>query len=242
MLLRRHLFLLLSCFCLPVMAQTETSERIGYAYDAKSGELVYSESHNEMFADGNIVSDKVTYRDASGNVIAEKEVDYAGNPVMPDFSLQNYVTGHKEIANKLESELRVVFTPNEKTRPDSETIPLPEEGIIDAGFDRFIVRHWQEIIEGKQLVQKMLIPSLKQFIEFRIYQDSVDQVAGKRTLKVDPNSVFIRLLADPLVLEYDFDQPRLLSYKGKSNMRNANGDNLQVRIEFPPEEYKLSRK
>ncbi len=242
MSIRTGLFLLLSCFCLPVLAQTETSERVGYAYDAKSGELVYSESHNEMFMDGNIISDKVTYRDANGNVIAEKEVDYAGSSVMPDFSLQNYVTGHKEIANKLESELRIVFTPNEKTTPDSEIIPLPEEGIIDAGFDRFIVSHWQEIIEGKKLVQKMLIPSLKQFIEFRIYQESVDEVAGKRTLKVAPNSIFIRLLADPLVLEYDLDKPRLLSYEGKSNMRNASGDNLQVRIEFPPEEYKLSLK
>lgn len=228
--------------CMPVLAETQVSERVGYAYDIDTGELLYSESHYETFLDGRIVSDKVTYRDAAGKVFAEKEVDYSGSPVMPDFNLQNFATGHQEIASKLKSEVRVAFTPNEESSLKSETIPLPEQGIIDAGFDRFIVAHWQELVEGKQMVRKMLIPSLKKFIDFRIYQSQVDSASGKRKLTVEPNSALIRFLADPLLLEYELDQPRLLSYKGKSNMRDRKGDNLQVRIDFPPGEYQLSRK
>ncbi|MEQ8288667.1 MAG: hypothetical protein RIB78_02975 [Gammaproteobacteria bacterium] len=242
MVMMKMTILAMLVVCLPVLAETQVSERVGYAYDIDSGELLYSESHYETFQDGRIVSDKVTYRDTEGNVFAEKEVDYSGSPVMPDFNLQNFATGHQEIASKLESELRVVFTPNEETSPQSETIPLPEQGIIDAGFDRFIVEHWQELVEGKQMVRKMLIPSLKKFIDFRIYQSRVDSESGKRELTVEPNSVLIRFLADPLLLEYELDQPRLLSYEGKSNMRNEKGDNLLVRIDFPPGENKLSRK
>ena len=235
------LFLPLFLFCQFVMAQDQISERVGYAYDVDTDELIYSENHLETFTNGSIISDKVTYRDAEGNIIAEKDVDYTDSIVMPDFNLKNHATGHTEIASKRDTELQVVFTPNEATEADSKTIPLPEQGIIDAGFDRYIIQNWSELIEGKQLVQKMLIPSLKQFIEFRIYQKEVNEESNKRVLKVDPKSVFIRLLADPLVLEYDFDEPRLLSYLGKSNMRDAKGDNLQVRIEFPQTEYKISQ-
>ena len=225
-----------------VLAQLEVNERVGYARDVNTDTLLYTESHYETYDNGIIISDRVTYADADGNVFAEKEVDYSQNRFMPDFNLENNETGHREIVNKRDTELEVIFTPNEQSQTRRNVIALPENGIIDAGFDQFVVQHWDTLTDGKKLVRKMLIPSMKKFIDFRIYQESIDEQRGKRTLKVEPDSALLRFLADPLVLEYGMDSPRLYVFTGTSNMRDASGDNLQVTITFPEQEYRITRK
>ena len=123
------------------------------------------------------------------------------------------------------------FTEQAGTAEESAAILLPENGIIDAGFDQFVITRWDELIQGKRLLIKLLIPSMRKFIDFRIYQS---QIAGdKRILRVEPDSLLFRVFAQTTVLEYAADEPLLLSFKGISNMRDASGDNLQVEITFP---------
>lgn len=234
--------LILSIIVFSASAETLLNERIGYARDINTGELIYTETHNEVFENGRIVSDTVTYKDADGQVIAEKEVDYTAAVTMPDFSLVNYVTGHKESASKQQQELEVMFARNDQDDKEIKIIPLPEQGIIDAGFDRFVSENWDELSSGQKLVRKMLIPSMKKFIDFRIYQAELNEQENKRLLKVEPNSVLFRFLAEPLKLEYAVDEPRLISFTGTGNMRDEKGENLQVNITFPPQEIRVTLK
>ena len=75
-------------------------DRVGYAYAERTGELLYTESHSVLY-DGSVLSDsRVTYRDANGEVFAEKRVSFADDPLMPDFELQNRATGHLESASR----------------------------------------------------------------------------------------------------------------------------------------------
>ncbi|MEM7027832.1 MAG: hypothetical protein AAF410_06375 [Pseudomonadota bacterium] len=188
----------------------------------------------EIYKSGVIVSDKVTYTDRANNIFAIKDVDYSDDVVMPDFSLENQETGHVESAIKQSDQLQIIFSSKQTEEKEQATIPLPEKAIIDAGFDQFIIKYWDQIIEGEKLVRQMLIPSMKRFIEFRIYQSEKDEVNGIRTLIVEPNSLLLRFVADPLVLQYDLDQPRLNLFEGVSNMRDAQGKNLLVKIKFDP--------
>ena len=233
---------LLGLLSLPAWTEETANERTGYAYDVSGENLLYTETHQERYENNSIVSDTVTYKDTAGDIIAEKTVDYTGNTTMPDFKLVNYVTGHQESANKAISELTITFSKNSQARQESKQIPLPDIGIIDAGFDQFVIKNWEALIQGATLVRKMLIPSMTQFIEFRIYQNAIDVEKQRRILKVEPNSFLFRFLGDPLLLEYDMEQPRLLTFKGTSNMRDEKGNNLQVSISFPIEDYLLSRK
>ena len=238
--MKYSILILLVFFSFSVIAETETRTRVCKAFDLNTGELIYTESHNETYKAGIIISDEVIYRDTSNNIIAIKKVDYSNGMIMPDFMLKNMETGHIESALKEADQLKVIFSKNKNDLKKEAVIPLPDKAIIDAGFDQFIIEHWDEIIQGERLVRKMLIPSMKKFIEFRIYQKNIDEINNKRTLIVEPNSMFIRFVADPLILEYDFDKPRLYVFEGVSNMRNLEGDNLQVKITFAPENYQIT--
>ena len=101
-----------------------------------------------------------------------------------------------------------------------------------------MITYWDELTQGKRLLRKLLIPSMKKFIDFRIYQQQITE--DRRILHIEPDSLLFRLFGDATILEYAADEPVLLSFKGISNMRDADGDNLQVAISFPREERLLS--
>lgn len=230
----RALCLLFLLWPAAIMAETEVIERAGYARDAATGALIYTEAHYEIYQSGRIVSDKVTYSNAAGEKIAVKEVDYRPAVAMPDFSLVNFETGHREGAAREDGRLRVRFTERAGAAEESASIALPENGIIDAGFDQFVITHWDALIQGKRLFRKLLIPGMRRFIDFRIYQKQIS--GNKRILHVEPDSLLYRVFGQATILEYAAAEPVLLSFKGISNMRDANGDSLQVAISFPREE------
>ena len=145
--MKYSILILLVFFSFSVIAETETRTRVGKAFDLNTGELIYTESHNETYKAGIIISDEVIYRDTSNNIIAIKKVDYSNGMIMPDFMLKNMETGHIESALKEADRLKVVFSKNKNDLKKESVIPLPDKAIIDAGFDQFIIEHWDEIMQ-----------------------------------------------------------------------------------------------
>jgi hypothetical protein len=47
--------------------------------------------------------------------------------------------------------------------------------------------------------------------------------------------MFVRMFVPPVTVSYDADTRRLRRYEGVSNIRNRDGENYSVRIEFPRE-------
>ncbi len=212
----------------------EVQTRVGYAYDNQSNELVYTENHFEEYNDGLILKSQVIYKDPSDKVIARKIVDFSNNPFMPEFALTNIETGHKEATRFIQSEYEVVFS---KMRTEPEEIArlnMPEEGISDAGFDNFIIKHWADLIAGEKYKREFLIPSMMNFINFRIYQDKIIDENGQllRVINIEPDSFFIRAFAGTTRLYYDNEKPKLRKFDGVSNMRDNNGDNYNVMIRY----------
>ena len=119
-------------------------------------------------------------------------------------------------------------------KPREKPLEFPDGAISDAGFDNFIISHWQEIIEGKQFTREFLIPGMLRFFKFRIYQDElVENEDGKfRILVIEPNSFLIRAFTRANRLHYAFDKPELKRFEGISNMRAAQGKNYTVLINY----------
>jgi len=223
------------------LAEATDRKRVGYAYKIDSKELLYTETHNEIWKDGLIVSDKVVYRDAQGNVFAEKQVDFRNNRFAPDFTLKNQRTGHLEAGSNKRDDYEIEFRPVDTADKKTEVVDLPSNAIADAGFDEFIIRNWDEIIAGKTLRRDFLIPSMFGFYDFRIYQSDVLEKENqkRRVINVESNNFFYRLLGAKTQLEYAYDEPSLKTFTGVSNMRDEEGNNLNVRIVFPPEEIRV---
>lgn len=223
------------------IAHALETERVGYAYAQDSGELIYTETHNEIREEGRIISDTVTYHDANGKPFAVKNVDYSRNPLAPDFHLENSRTGHTEYGKNRGEQYQVKFSESDQADIKSKTLPLPDNAVADAGFDELIITHWDDIRASKPVTRKFLIPGLLGFYDFRIYQAEVQMKDGERSriIHVEPDNFFYRLLGGTTRLEYAYDEPRLKVFQGLSNMRNAEGDNLQVKIVFPVKDIRV---
>ena len=118
----RLLCLLLLLWPAAIIAETRVIERTGYARDAATGALIYTEAHYESYQSGRIISDTVSYRNAAGEEIARKQVDYGPAAAMPDFSLVNFQTGHRESARRADGKLLVRFTEREGVAEETELI------------------------------------------------------------------------------------------------------------------------
>ena len=208
--------------------------RVGRAYDANSGALLYEERHDETVVDGAMIADSVSYLDSQGVVFAHKQVDFRDHLFAPEFRLDNERTGHLE-ALRRESNGGIALQFREQaTRELRETrlANTPNDAVADAGFDRFIAAHWDDLAVGARLVRRFLVPSRLEFMDFRVRRSDDDSNPREVSFAVEIDSAFLRLVVPPITVVYDRDTRRLLRYEGLSNLRDENGDNLAVRIEF----------
>lgn len=216
-------------------AHAEASERVGYAYDKQTGEFLYSETHREVMEDGRIVMNTVSYKDVGGDVFAEKFIDFQRSLTMPDFSLVNADNGHMEGARGSDDQLDVHFRQLSDADVRKASVETPQNGIIDAGFDRFIEQHWDALISGDVIEREFLIPSQLDFYTFEIERAESEHLEAY-AFELRIQSMFLQMFVQPVLVHYDAQTRSLLRYEGISNIRNEAGENFDVRIEFsgPP--------
>jgi hypothetical protein len=52
-------------------------------------------------------------------------------------------------------------------------------------------------------------------------------------VKIEPERKILRLLASPIVVNYDKSTKRILSYEGISNISDEHGDNFTIKLVYP---------
>ena len=212
-------------------AHAETSERVGYAYDKQTGEFLYSETHRGVMEDGRLITNTVSYRNRSGNVFAEKYLDFRRSLTMPDYYLVNADNGHVEGARGADQRLNVHFRQSSDTGVREATVETPRNGIVDAGFDRFIEQHWDALVAGDVIEREFLIPSQLDFYTFEIARVESEHLE-EQVFELRIKSMFLQIFVQPVLVHYDSRTRSLLRYEGISNIRNGEGENFDVRIEF----------
>jgi hypothetical protein len=222
--------------CLHNVLADEQRERIGRAYDKASGVLLYEERHVETFSNGTLIANRVRYTDSKGHVFGDKRVDFRKAPYLPEFQLTDERSGHVEaLLHTAVGTIEVRF----RGRSDSElrTVRLDtsRDAVADAGFDRFIESHWDELTSGTTLVRRFLVPSRLEFMDWRIQRVDVGKVPadpGTVHFALEIDSAFLRIVVPSVIVVYDRESRRLLRYEGLSNLRDNSGDNHTVRIDF----------
>lgn len=216
-----------------VNAETDLS-RIGYAYESSTNELLYTENHHEEYKSGLISHSKVIYKDVQANIFASKTADFSNSQFMPEFSLENMLTGHEEKTRFIEDKYEIIFSESKNKSRKESRISYKDNAISDAGFDNFIINNWDEIIAGKKFKRDFLVPSMLDFISFRIYQEAMIDKDDRslRLINIEPDSFFVRIIAGTLKLYYDSDKPALRIFEGVSNLRDMKGDNYNVVIKY----------
>jgi hypothetical protein len=209
---------------------------VGIATDLNEGKRLYAEEHEESYENGKRLRLTTTYRDVSKNVIAMRSVDFSQHPFMPDFRLENRRTGYVEGAEMVKGGLRLYVrrTTNEPLREKIMSVSQPT--VVDAGFNNFVQTYWDSLMTGRKLYLNFAVPARLEYYGFRLYKDSETTVRGRRAVvvKCDVDNFMLRLFLDPIILTYDVESMRLISYEGISNISDDKGNNYVVRIAFSP--------
>jgi hypothetical protein len=203
----------------------------GDAYDVAGGSLLYRESHYRFTVDG-MAQHLVLYRCADGRPFARKLLRDDGDAQAPDFDMAdariNYREGVRRRGNKREVYVqRTLDTPEQ-----AELLSMPADGVIDAGFDEYVRRHWDALAAGSTLTLPFLVPSKRMFYSFKLAKVENANNASNLTIRLSLGAWYAFLLPHIDVV-YDRASRRLLRYEGVSNIRDDARKNYNVRIEFP---------
>lgn len=196
---------------------------------ARDGRLLYRETH--WSAGGDDPRRLVLYRCADGRPFARKRVLAQGSPLAPDFELVDARDGYREGVRTLGAvrEVRAGQSPG-------IAVSVPANGVIDAGFDAAVRRHWDELMAGQTVRMQFLVPSRQRFYPVTLRRDAAVDWRGvpAERLRMQLDRWF-GFVVPPIFVTYARDDRRLLEFAGTGNLRDTQLDFPQVRIAFAPE-------
>lgn len=208
----------------------------GVAYD-RSGTVVFRETH-WRYAEGSAHMRLVLYRCVDGRPFARKQMRWQeGNETSPDFDFLDQRDGYREgLASRAEGR-EVYWQANGGAAEKREQVSLGPDAVVDAGFDSFVRRHWDELVAGSPVKTVFLLPS-----DFDAIPVVIRLAPGQQTAK-DSSAVTFSIALDrwyafvapTISVTYDRADRRLREFNGAATVRDGRGRRQVVRVEFPAE-------
>lgn len=240
MLRKISLFLLLLTTCNQAWSQNPSV--VGYAYDVRAGTLHYIESYqNHYDRQGLLTSSEVLYETPDkSTVLATKDLRYLKHPYAPELRFSNHATQYEESIHWLDTDTILVRKKEPGEAWQERSMKISEPVVADAGFDRFLQDHIQDLLTGKTLHFQFVNPARLDWFHFSA--EPMESSDATITLKVYPSNRLLRWLVDPILLTYQLpshsDQsPQLMHYNGLTNLSLDGGAPVQANIfyEYEPE-------
>ena len=169
---------------------------------------------------------------ADDELIATKENQYYQNAAAPSFHLQDLRSNYREQAHyNNDGSLELSVQEGAAAKIQSKRInDLPEDLIVDAGFDDFVRRHWSELETGKSVSFSFASAARLDLIDFRLQQKNINK--DNLVLSMRLNSRLIAWLLDPIELTYNRQTKRLMHYRGLSNIQDGEGNTYSTDIRY----------
>jgi hypothetical protein len=217
-------------------AAVETGVRVyhGDAFDTRSGDLLYRESHY-LFRDQDGDGRLVLYRCPDGTPFARKHVFYGEQPQAPVFALRDARLGYREGLRRGELGPEAYVQAGSGDPEKRSLIDAVPDMVADAGFDEYVRRYWDVLQRGETLRFPFLVPSRLQVMDFRVRKaDSIGEGEERQSVfRLQLGAWWAFVLPHIDVAYRDRDQ-RLMWFEGLTNIRDPRGSNLSARIEFEP--------
>jgi hypothetical protein len=210
----------------------------GYAYTADDHVLLYTESH-WLYEEKGSGRRLVIYSCADGEPFARKFVDTAPGESTPDVDMLDGRTGYREGVRTREGQREVFQQTSTVAAEKHSPITTPQNAVIDAGFDAFVREHWDALSSPGVSPLPFLIPSELKYIDFSAKKLRDEPAGGREVrwfrLQLDGWYAFVLPHID---VAYDASTHDLYEYRGLSNIRGKGNRNLNVTIQFPPQEHR----
>lgn len=209
----------------------ETESYTGYAYKEGVKKPVYTEKFTDKTVDGKPSEIITKYYDADNKLIAQRTLNFSKSKFAPDFKTEDLRTGYMEGAESKGKKVRLFMKDDKDSKLKEKTISIPSPAVIDGGFNQYIKENWSQLEKGKTLVFNFAVASRLDYYKMRAVRISATEKTMK--IKIEPERKILRLLASPIVVDYDKSTKRILSYEGISNISDENGDNFTIKLVYP---------
>ncbi len=208
----------------------------GTAYDPSTGKALYIEEHREIREGGRRIRMTTEYRDPSGRLIVKRFVSFEQHPTVPEFRTEDLRSGYIEGSEPSGDSVRLYWRRSWSDPMQEKAVKIPGPAAVDAGFNNFVQSRWDRLMRGETATFNFGVPFALDYFAFRVYREREEQRNGRRlvTMVCDIDNFLLRLFVKPIVLTYDADVRRLVSYEGISNINNDDGKSYTVRIVYDP--------
>ena len=208
----------------------------GKATDLKQGIHIYTEVHEERYSNGSRKSLLTTYHDTAGKVIVRRSVDFSRSTLLPDFHTEDLRSGYMEGAEQVASGVRLYWRKSAKDSIEQKIVRIPSPAVVDAGFNNFVQERWDSLMKGEELEMYFGLPFTLDYYRFRLYKDGEKEFNGRNAVVVrcEIDNFILRLFAKPIILMYDTETRRMISYDGISNINDERGNSYNVNIQYDP--------
>lgn len=213
----------------------------GRAFDPVSNALLYVEKHHVALNNADrYLRSEVDYFSPQGDVFASKTLDFAGSMTAPYIGFVDF-RSQRRLSVSHDGVVASLRLSDGNGEVSSKQIDVPDNLVIDAGFDRLIQQRWESLLKGEALVFPFFAQTRGVLFDFEIVKESV----GERRVQfmVRPQNRFLRWFVDPIQLSYDKSTRQLKRYQGLTNIQRMVGNKLVdeyfvARIEY---EYLLNK-
>jgi len=229
-----------AALALLLVAAASAEDRVftGYARDIKSGALLYVESHFISAAGTAAERRVVLYRCANGSdAFARKELQYGTVREEPTFTFVDARSGYTEGLRRGPGGFEVFQQASSSAALRTASVPDDVAIVSDAGFDEFVRRHWDELQSGKTVRFPFLVPSLLDFLTFKVKKQGETNIEDSASSVIRLNlSGVLGWFLPYIEVSYRQSDRVLMRYTGLTNIRDLEGENLVALISFPARE------
>jgi hypothetical protein len=212
-----------------------------YGLNPQNPELLYTESHQEYFLNGRKTGIYTCFQDPQGQVLAERHLDFSRSAVKPDYIFKDFRHGYEEGAKVAGNQVNVFFRASLGSPLHEKVLKVPEPFVIDGGFNDFLRQNWDSLMTGHRIHFHFVAPARLDYFGFVAHEDPQRVPKGKtggnaraaKAIVVEVDNALLRLLVSPIVILYDSSTRKMMQYQGISNISDAKGKSLMVRILYP---------
>jgi hypothetical protein len=209
----------------------------GEARHPRSGELLYTERHERRVEPDGSVTVESEYRDPTGTIFATRSVRLAATGFLPAYGFHDSRSGLEE-GIRLDDTSAVMYRRRGAGRPIEERT-LTDGGLLvaDAGFERLILRRWDQLVADQKVEAVLVVPSRLRAFRFEITKVDEGAIGGVPaiTFRMSFANPLLRLLAPKLLISYHRENRTLVAFDGASNLEKPGGGHYTVTVRYRDE-------
>lgn len=227
--------LLLADAALPVWAAVGNRREEafqGIACD-EYGDIAYTEEHRMTYENDRPQRNETRYRNAQGQEIAVLNSNFTTHPYVPSYAFEDRRFGRQDGTFVDGAWIKIYGRADQDAPVQQERIRLEDDMITGQGLHLYLRDHMEQFSQDDaiQRVRFLALPAGRDLV-FRIRRSDASGEPEAVGFSIEADNRLLQLAASPIEIRYNRETRRLLSYRGPSNLLNAEQDLQNVTITY----------